>query len=56
MTVPVAVRAPIVAVIVAVAFAETAVVSALNVTSVAPAGTVMFAGTVTAALLLESAT
>ena len=54
--VPVAVRAPIVAVIVAVEFAATDIVSALNVTSVAPAGTVIDAGTVTNALLLESAT
>ena len=49
-------RAPIVAVIVAVEFAETDIVSTLNVTSVAPAGTVIDAGTVTAVLLLESAT
>jgi len=54
--VPVAVRAPMVPVIVADVFAETADVSALNVTSVAPAGTVIVAGTVTAVLLLESAT
>ena len=56
MTVPVAVRAPIVAVIVAVVLDATANVSALKVTSVAPAGTVIGAGTVTNALLLESAT
>ena len=56
MTVPVAVRAPIVAVIVAVVLDATANVSALKVTSVAPAGTVIVAGTVTNALLLESAT
>jgi hypothetical protein len=43
-------------VIVADVFAETAAVSALKVTSVAPAGTVIVAGTVTAVLLLESAT
>ena len=43
-------------VIVAVEFAATAAVSALKVTSVAPAGTVIDAGTVTNALLLESAT
>ena len=56
MRVPVAVRAPMVPVIVAVEFVETAAVSALKVTSVAPAGTVIDAGTVTAALLLDSAT
>ena len=56
MRVPVAVRAPMVPVIVADVFAETADVSALNVTSVAPAGTVIVAGTVTAVLLLDSAT
>ena len=54
--VPVAVRAPMVPVIVADVFAETADVSALKVTSVAPAGTVIVAGTVTDVLLLDSAT
>lgn len=54
--VPVAVRAPMVPVIVADVLDATAAVSALNVTSVAPAGTVIVAGTVTDALLLESAT
>ena len=49
-------RAPMVPVIVAVEFAATAAVSALNVTSVAPAGTVIAAGTVTDVLLLDSAT
>ena len=43
-------------VIVAEVLDATAAVSALNVTSVAPAGTVIVAGTVTNALLLESAT
>ena len=54
--VPVAVRAPIVPVIVAVEFAATVDVRALKVTSVAPAGTVIVAGTVTDVLLLDSAT
>ena len=52
---PVAVLAPMVPVMVAVEFAATDIVSALKVTSVAPAGTVIVAGTVTNALLLESA-
>ena len=56
VSVPVAVRAPMVPVIVAVELVETADVSALNVTSVAPAGTVIVAGTVTNALSLKSAT
>ena len=56
VSVPVAVRAPMVPVIVADVLDATAAVSALNVTSVAPAGTVIVAGTVTNALSLESAT
>ena len=56
VSVPVAVRAPMVPVIVAEVLDATAAVSALKVTSVAPAGTVIDAGTVTAVLLLDSAT